>query len=354
MKRRLPRTVWVTEQTWVSVASALTFLGCVLALALVPSPYVVRGPGGTHDTLGLGDKGQPAVNVTGVPTYPTTGRLDLTTISTTRVDARVNLIQALLAHALPGRDTLDHAIAYPQNTTQEQTDQENAELMADSQIEAVVAALRAAGQPVTERPVVQRVVVGTSAQGQVRPGDLVVAVGEQPVRTPDDFAAATAEVASSDTVTFTVLRQRAQQTVQVTARAGTNPADRLGLQVGQGYEVAAEVSYAIPPAIGGPSAGLVFSLAIYDKITPGELVAGRHVAGTGTIDAAGRVGPIGGIDEKIAAAQSAGARVFLVPAPNCADLVGVRTSMRLVRVAELDQAVRALQDLDDDTKLESC
>ncbi|MFX4272940.1 YlbL family protein [Propionibacteriaceae bacterium Y1685] len=348
------RTVWVTEQTWVSVAAAIAFLGCVLALVLVPTPYTVRGPGGVHDTLGRTEDGAEAVAVQGVATHPTSGRLDLTTVSSTRADARVNLFQALLAHVRNGHDTLDHDIAYPDHRTQEQVDQQNAELMTDSQIEAVVAAMRAADRPVTEHPVVAGVVVDAPAHQKVQPADLVVAVGTEPTRTPADFTAAAGGVDAGDSVTLTVLRDHAEQKVTLTAAAGATPTERLGLQLEQGYEVEADVTYAIDESIGGPSAGFVFSLAIYDKITPGELIAGRHVAGTGTIDAEGRIGAIGGIGEKIAAAEAAGATVFLVPAPNCPDLVGVRTSMQLVRVADLSQAVRNLQDLDANTELESC
>jgi PDZ domain-containing protein len=69
------------------------------------------------------------------------------------------------------------------------------------------------------------------------------------------------------------------------------------------------------------------------------------VAGTGTIDADGKVGPIGGIQQKIAAAASSGASVFLVPADNCDELAGLQTDIRLVRVASLREAIDALRDL---------
>ena len=91
-----------------------------------------------------------------------------------------------------------------------------------------------------------------------------------------------------------------------------------------------DVSVNINDDIGGPSAGLMFSLAIYDTLTPGSLTGGQVVAGTGTIDDGGQVGPIGGIQQKIAGAREAGAQLFLVPPDNCADAARAPTTATCV------------------------
>ena len=110
-----------------------------------------------------------------------------------------------------------------------------------------------------------------------------------------------------------------------------------------------EVSVNIDPSIGGPSAGLMFSLGIYDTLTPGSLTGGETVAGTGTIDATGKVGPIGGIQQKIAGARAAGAELFLVPPDNCGDAVGAANGdMRLVKAASMHTAVEAIETWADD------
>jgi len=119
----------------------------------------------------------------------------------------------------------------------------------------------------------------------------------------------------------------------------------VGITLGTGYRYAPEISFDLGQQIGGPSAGLVFALAIYDKITDGALLAGRHLAGTGQITPNGDVEGIGGIQEKIAAAQKAGATAFLVPAANCRDLDGVNTSMALIKVSTLPDAIKAVQTL---------
>ena len=130
--------------------------------------------------------------------------------------------------------------------------------------------------------------------------------------------------------------------------AGRGARNVVGITLGTGYRYDPEISFDLGQQIGGPSAGLVFALAIYDKITNGPLLAGRHLAGTGTITPDGDVQAIGGIQEKIAAAQKAGATAFFVPANNCRDLEGVRTSMTLIKVATLNEAIKAVQAVNSD------
>ena len=111
------------------------------------------------------------------------------------------------------------------------------------------------------------------------------------------------------------------------------------------------------PAIGGPSAGLMFSLGIYDTLTPGSLTGGHAVAGTGTVDASGRVGSIGGIQQKIVGARDAGAELFLVPPDNCKEALGApRGDMRLVRADTMHEAREAIAAgvKDHDADLPSC
>ncbi|CAM5523994.1 S16 family serine protease [Streptomyces pilosus] len=112
--------------------------------------------------------------------------------------------------------------------------------------------------------------------------------------------------------------------------------------------------------VGGPSAGLLFSLGIVDKLngdgSGGDLTGGRVVAGTGTIDAAGTVGPVGGVPLKTQAARRDGATVFLVPKAECADArTELPEGLRLIPVTTLKGAVRALTDLEKGTgKVPSC
>jgi PDZ domain-containing protein len=96
--------------------------------------------------------------------------------------------------------------------------------------------------------------------------------------------------------------------------------------------------------VGGPSAGLMYALGLYELMTPGDLTGGRAIAGTGTIALNGAVGPIGGIRDKVVGAEAAGDTLFLVPKQNMAELRGVDTGeMRLAAVGSFDEALQALR-----------
>jgi PDZ domain-containing protein len=96
--------------------------------------------------------------------------------------------------------------------------------------------------------------------------------------------------------------------------------------------------------VGGPSAGLMFSLGIIDTVTPGDLTGGKHIAGTGTISPDGLVGPIGGIEQKLQGARAGGATLFLAPAANCQEVAGrIPDGLQVVRVETLAEARDAVE-----------
>lgn len=334
----------MTRQTWVAFVSALVFVSLAIVMVAVPVPFVAWSPGGTHNTL----QTKPAmIKIKGIETFPTTGRLDLTTVAQTSAGSRLTLPQAVFAYWLPHRDTLPRTSIYAPGKSVEQVESEEAEMMETAQSQAVVAALRAADEPVTEMPVVNSVTVGGPSQGILKPGDLVVSVDGSKVKTPNEVSERVLAHKAEDDVTFTVLRNREELTVQVPVVRGNSESGRVtvGITISTGYSYDPDISFDLGQKIGGPSAGLVFSLAIYDRITPGELLGDRHVAGTGEITAGGDVGPIGGLQEKIGAAEDAGADTFLVPAANCEDLTGLETDLTLVKVSHLGDAVGALEEL---------
>ncbi|GAA3621057.1 YlbL family protein [Microlunatus ginsengisoli] len=345
----------MTRQTWTALVAALSFVALAALLAVIGVPYVTWSPSGVHDVFGTVDTkgnsaGEPMIQVSGIATYPTTGQLDLTTVAVTSADARLSLPEALAAYWLPHRDVLPRDSVYPPGTTEDQAVEREADQMSDSQDNAVVAALREAGQPVTEMPVITAVTVGAPAHGKLQPGDLIVSVGGTKIAQVADVGAAIRKYEVGEQVPFVVLRQGERTEVEVSTASSSAQAGVpvVGITVGTGYSYEPTISFDLGEQLGGPSAGLVFALAIYDKITPGGLLDGRHVAGTGTIDANGVAGPIGGIQQKIAGAQRAGATVFLVPAANCDDLAGVQTDLSLVKVRTLHEAVAALQKIDQD------
>jgi Lon-like protease len=336
----------VTRQTWTAFVSALAFICLAVLLVVVPVPFVSWSPGGTRDTLG--NVGQePMINVQGIDTYPTTGRLDMTIVAITPADAQLSLPQALLAYWLPHRDALPREAVYAPGKSAEEVENEDADMMETAQDDAVVAALRADSRAVTAMPAIYSVTVGGPAHKLLLPGDLVVSVDG--IATPDVEAVAKRIRAHSigEKVRFVVIRDKVQTDVNVTTVESNVQSDVpvIGISLATGYRYDPDISFDLGQQIGGPSAGLVFALAIYDKITNGPLLADRHLAGTGKITPNCDVEAIGGVQEKIAAAEKAGAVAFFVPAGNCRDLAGVRTNMALIKVGTLKNAIDAVQTL---------
>lgn len=352
--RARARVAGLTRQTWTAASAAIIFVTSALLLSFVPIPYVVWTPGGAYDLLGSIDadgKQVPVIDVAGVPTYPTTGRLDLVTISESRADSMVSLPEALIAHWAPKRDVLPRALLYPAGISADQVRQEDAQEMNLSQRDAVVAAFSAAGFKITAMPMVSVVVTSGPSYGHLEPGDFILKVDDTPVTTREQALALVRRHAIGDRVIITYLRDGTEGTATIEV-VGSNQVERtpvIGVKIEPGYAHDGRVKFNVDSAIGGPSGGLMFALGLYDRVTNTDLLAGRHIAGTGTITSKGEVGPIGGIQEKIGAAERAGATIFLVPQANCADLAGISTTMRLVKVGSLATAISALQKLKNPT-----
>ncbi len=336
----------MTRQTWTAFVAAFFFVTLAVLLAVSPVPFVSWNPGSTRDTLGSAGN-EPIIKVEGIETYPTSGRLDMTVVSVTPADGRLSLPEALLAYWLPRRDTLPRDSVYLPGKSADEVESEDADMMETAQDDAVVAALRADDQPVTEMPAVYSVTVGGAAHQKLMPGDLVVSVDGVPTPTTAAVGEAIRTHQVGEEVRFEVIRQKAEVQVAITTSESTTQPDVavVGITLGVGYRYQPVIAFDFGRRIGGPSAGLVFALAIFDKITDGSLLAGRHVAGTGSITPDGEVGRIGGIQEKIGGAEKAGATVFLVPAGNCDDLAGIQTDMTLVKVGTLADGIAALQAL---------
>jgi len=340
----------MTRQTWTAFVSAFFFVGLAVLLAAMPVPFVSWSPGRTRDTLGSVGS-EPIIKVEGTETYPTGGRLDMTVVSVTPSNARLSLPQALQAYWMPHRDTLPRSAVYAPGQTVEDVEANEINTMKTSQEAAIVAALRVAGQPVVEMPVVFSVTVGGPAHNLLMPGDLISAVDGFNTMSQGEVTERVQDHEVGDKIVFDTIRNGVATRIIVTAAESSTQSGEpvVGISLSTGYRYQPKISFDLGQEIGGPSAGLVFALAIYDKITEGPLLGDRHVAGTGTIDPTGRVGPIGGIQEKVAGAERAGATIFLVPADNCGDVAGVQTDLSLVKVASLTEAVTAMQALATDS-----
>jgi Lon-like protease len=338
----------MTRQTWTAAVSALLFVVLAAVVALVPVPYVTWAPGSTYDLLGrAGD--HDAISISGAQTYPTGGQLRMTTISVTAPNGNLSLPEALISYWMPDREVLPRMAVYRPGSSATEVTNEESQLMAQSQTTAVVAALREAGLEVTEMPMVFSVQTAGPAASVLEPGDLISAVDGTAVTTKDEVVQAVKNRHVGQKVVFTVVRDRVSLQKTVTTRAANSSPDVpvVGIEVSVGYSYDPQISFAVDSDVGGSSAGLMFALAIYDRLTPGDLVSGDVVAGTGTMDAQGQVGAIGGVAEKVAAASRDKAKIFLLPKSNCADLRSAPSGIRLVPVNTLKEAIAALKALSD-------
>ncbi|WCC79098.1 PDZ domain-containing protein [Cutibacterium equinum] len=332
---------------WTAISSALVVLLCVLALIIVPIPFVARSPGQTVNLISTNEQSRPMIQIDGLTTRHSEGEVRMTTVSITRADARLSLAEALVDHSRPDHDVLERETIYPPGRSVQQVNDEESYMMDTSQRDAAVAALRAAGQPVTEMPMVSAVSAAGPAHGKLKPGDLIEKVDGKPAASLVDVGKAVREHAVGDTVVFMVLRGSAEKTIAVTTVSSVRDrrAPAVGITVDTGYRYAPTITYAIPEDIGGPSAGLAMALSIYQMVAPNDLIGSLRIAATGSISPDGNVIAIGGIQEKIAGAERDGSKIFLVPAGNCRDVSGFDTSVRLVKVSSLKDAIAAIQKI---------
>ncbi|MGQ0575744.1 MAG: YlbL family protein [Pseudonocardia sp.] len=322
-------------------AATALLVTLMVAGVTLPVPFVAVGRGPTFDTLGAVD-GKPVVTITDLPTHPTSGQLNMTTVGVASGLTAADVLRLWIAD---DRQVVPRTAVARPGETEDQAAQRNATLFADSQTAAKAAALSHVGLPTI--PVVERLTLDSPAAGLLEPGDELEAI--------DGVA-----LSGAQSLQAALLDRRAGESAALTVRRGTEPPRDVEVVVGArpgsdggylGVFLTArptrddQVTISLGD-VGGPSAGLIFALAVVDRLTPGELTGGRFVAGTGTIVATGEVGEIQGIPFKMLAAREAGATVFLAPAANCDEArTTVPDGLQLVRVETLAGAVAALDTL---------
>ncbi|QYM65525.1 PDZ domain-containing protein [Microbacterium sp. Se5.02b] len=336
------------------VWALIVALIALVVLTFLPSPYVIQRPGPVYDTLGTatdkeGDE-VPLIKVEGAETFETAGTLDLTTVQVIGNRERTpSWFELALAWMDSSRAVVPLDSVFPEGVTTEQRDERNATLMVDSQHEATAAALNELGYDTGAQVVVVDAVADSPADGTLEADDVITAIGGTPLTSATQLREAIQD-AGGDPVELTVLRDGDEQQVEVTPEEHTEAGNTtwlIGVTLRTDYDFEVDVTIQLDN-VGGPSAGMMFALGIIDTLTEGELNGGENVAGTGTIDAAGTVGPIGGIRQKLYGARDAGAEFFLAPEANCDEVVGhIPDGLQVIRTATLDESLAALEVIAD-------
>ncbi|WP_432572489.1 YlbL family protein [Kineococcus sp. SYSU DK005] len=340
-------------------ASAFCAVALVALAGVLDVPYVSLGPGPVRDVLAAGGRGalvegpveardaRALVEVSGAPTYPTDGRLDLTTVSLRGGPGlEVSLAEVLLDWRDEDVSVVPRELYYAPRTTQEEADAQSAAEMTGSQEDAKVAALRELGIEVPETTTrrVRQVDPDAPAAGVLRAGDEITAVDGTRVDTFEALRAAVSALPAGAEVRLGVSRGGEEREVTTRTYAPQGPT-LLGVVPDVDYDLPFEVDIAIDD-VGGPSAGTVFALAVVDLLTPGAMTGGEHVAGTGAIAVDGTVQPIGGLRQKVIGARRAGAGWFLAPAQECGEVAGsTPAGITVVGITTLHDAREAVEDI---------
>lgn len=362
-----------SKRLMIGIGALLLAVGLVVAGATVRVNKVIEAPGPTWNVLAAvpgDDSDQSVITVTGAQTYPAEGALRMTTVSVSGCPGYpVTLFDVVGAWLSPNKTILERDQVCPPSLSQQDVEETNQAQMTSSQNTAVVAALMETGM--ATRMVLT--VEGTGpdqTEGLLQKGDVLTSVtpaGGQatPTTTYTALRELLTTVPVGTTVELGIERDGEPMTVSLTtitppdANSDGSPDSEgslLGVYLSAEADSDIEATFGLSK-VGGPSAGSMFALGIVDELTPGDLTGGKDIAGTGTIALDGSIGPIGGIEQKMAGAKTDGSGYFLAPASNCADVVGnVPDGLEVYAVSTLHEAVTTVEAIaaDDTSGASTC
>ena len=327
----------------------------VLASLFLPSPFVILSPGNPQNILGS------AITITGAKSYPTTGKLSVTSVMVTDPDSYITGFDVLYGWFDKNRAVLPRVEVYPKGESAADSKKSGAEEMSSSQTNATAAALSFLGYKTFSNLVITEVNEKTNAYKLLLKSDIVITVDDKKFLSASEIMRYLDQKQPGDLVSIKVLRSGGEIiTKQIKLSARDDGSAFIGVNIHQNFDFPFEVKIQLAET-GGPSGGLIFALGVVEKLTQADLIRGRNIAGTGTITADGQVGPIGGIAEKIIGAKKDGVKIFLAPIENCTDIKnkdqltnsGSKNDMKIVPVATLTEAISVL-NLPTDAKYPSC
>lgn len=327
-----------------AIVSLIVLCLMILGGSLLPVPYVIERPGPAIDVLGEYQDEQ-ILSIDGAETHPTDGALMMTTVS---VDGgpgyRVTPVEVVGAWFDRTKMVLPKEAVFPEEQSREETTLVNSAAMSTSQQGAVAVALDELDIEYRDVVMVAGVQSGGAAEGTLEGGDVIVAVDGETSGTVEGYQRLIGEIPDGDPIPMTVRRGGEEISLEVPT-AMVDGTSMMGVMLAAGHEFPMDVDISVGD-IGGPSAGMIFSLSVYDELTPGALTGGRRIAGTGTISADGAVGPIGGIRQKMVGAAETDAEFFLAPSSNCDEVVGhVPDDLDVVAVGTFDEALTATETI---------
>ena len=329
-----------------------------IATLLAPIPYVFFKPGVPDNVAGK------LIEIRSVKSYPINGKLFITSILVTNPDSPVFGAETIVNWAMGPHVVLPRESVYPTIQPAKVINRDSQNEMESSKTSATAAALRYLGYQFTEFYFISDIRNYSDAQKKLKVGDIITAIDGKKIKKIEEIRYSYADKKIGDTVQITVERRDKNgdvsdftQTVtlvknqDIAAETGeVKPA--IGILVGTSAKFPIDIDFNIS-GVGGPSAGMIFAIGIIEKLTEEDLVRGRKIAGTGTITSSGKVGGIGGIEEKMIGAARIGATLFLAPRENCPDIEHVPEGLKVIPVSTLAEAIEVLR-APDNFKYPSC
>ena len=342
-RRRLRRAV--------VAGSFILVVALIAAVFLVPVNAVIEAPGPTWNVLDNGSSSdQDVLKVSGTETYPTEGALRMTTVSVSGCPGYpVTTADLIAAWISADKRIVDRNEVCPQDQSAEQVEETGKAQMTASQDSAVIAALVETGKAGAMHLTVTEVTEQQTST-EIQAGDVLETITPQGGQTTtlasfSQLRELMTTIPEGTRVTLGVRRgdQKASAALTTIAPQEGTTGSLLGLSLKISVDSPVEATFGLSD-VGGPSAGMMFALGVVDEITPGSLTGGKDISGTGTIDMTGQVGPIGGIQQKMAGARESGSTFFLAPASNCNEVTGHEPKgMQVFAVNTLHEAIAATE-----------
>jgi PDZ domain-containing protein len=323
--------------------------GLVLVVCFgLPSSLLLTNNG--MEAPGLALSTDPMIEVPASHRYPQAGSFILTTVIP---QAPITAGEWLVGQLTPAVKIVPPATIVPDSLTPQEVAQQGFQMLDESESTAIVVGLQQAGfnaAMVGKGVRILSIEANSRAQGLLQPGDVIVALNGKPIHTTNDLIDQLQGQKSNAIVQLQVdrLQQKMDLKVPLMPPSASGDPPRIGIAIASaGSDVSLPFPVEINPQkiVGGPSAGLMFALSVYNAVTPDDLTGGRKIAGTGTINLDGSVGPIGGVEQKVVAAELAGATYFLSPPENYAAARSVARHIQVVEVASITQAIKFLRSL---------
>lgn len=330
--------------------AARSFLAFLILLPLAAITFSIIPMNGGLEAPGFTAPVEPMIQMPQQYRHSSTGSLILTTVIP---QSPILAGEWAFAHLNNSIKLEPEDRIVPRSTTAQNLSLENYHMLLNSETVAIVEGLRLAGYTVNinnSGAGIVSILPQSPAAKVLQPGDVITGINGKPINSPAELINQVRLLNPGAIPTLRIERSGKTMEINVPVMKPLQADEpvRIGISVvpyNNGFNLPFPVMIVPQKVDGGPSAGLMFTLGVYDMVTGQDITGGRKIAGTGTIDLEGNVGTIGGVQQKVVAAELAGAQYFLCPPDNYPDALAIATSIKVIKVATAQDAINFLRSL---------